>query len=98
MVSCDICGDNMIPVRNDNKYERTWVSGNPYSFVCEGCGHQKFTSEKYWEKADDRYIIPEGGEVADITHYFDCPKCDTGVEGYPDECPECGTPYAWDFD
>lgn len=43
------------------------------------------------ERVDDQ----ESDDQDEESNRFDCPACGVGVEGYPDECPDCGARYDW---
>lgn len=97
--SCS-CEDPELVVVKDRNMALPYVSGNPYSRYCLGCGRRYFCSESYWLKADEKYVIPnrrdEPVHVDDYEdeNYFECPKCEEPHFGHPDGC-DCGAEYEW---
>lgn len=95
------CDDPDLVAAKDQNMSLPFVSGNPFSRFCRTCGRRYFCAKKFWEKATNRFIIPEGEDepipAEDYEDYFECPAdgCSHPHIGTPDECGSCGAEYDW---
>lgn len=96
--SCD--DPDLVPVKDLNM-DLPYVSGNPYSRYCRGCGRRYFCAKGFWERAKQKFVIPTNGDEPvevdeyDDDNYFECPECGQPLFGFPDSCEDCGTEYDW---
>lgn len=96
---CTCDSPDLVAVK-DRNMARPYVSGNPYSRFCKGCGRRYFCAASFWERAKEKFVIPLGGDspvsVSDFDdeNYFECPQCDAPHFGHPAAC-ECGAEYEW---
>lgn len=102
---CTCSDPDLVPVK-DQKMSLPYVSGNPYSRYCRTCGRRYFCAKSFWERAKERFIIPQGeddpvpaDEYDGDEEYFECPDdgCHKPHFGQPDGC-SCGAEYVWDDD
>jgi len=95
------CEDPDLVLVKDRNMALPYVSGNPYSRYCRGCSRRYFCKGTLWERAKDKFVIPNNDDepipVEDYEdeNYFECPKCEHPMFGYPDSCEECGEEYDW---
>jgi hypothetical protein len=96
------CDDPELVAAKDRSMEPIYISGNPYSRYCLGCGRRYFCKDTFWENADEKYVIPKDGDEPvhvddyDEENFFECPECGQPHFGTPDDCDSCGAEYAWE--
>jgi hypothetical protein len=96
------CDDPELVAVMDRNMVPVYVSGNKYCRYCLGCGRRYFCKKTFWERAKEKWVIPQGDddpvpvEEFDDENFFECPECDHPHFGYPDECENCSQPYGWD--
>lgn len=95
------CDDPELVTTVDRNMAPVYVSGNPYSRYCVNCGRRYFCKGSYWEKSDDKHVIPKGDEEPipvdeyEDENFFECPKCGHPHFGQPDECEACDAKFKW---
>lgn len=92
---CCVPESDMMVVRDMN-LSAPYKGGNQFARICPDCGTRKFTSRRYFETSDTKYVIPKGED--EPKEMFDCPypDCDETFAGMMDECPECGQEIQWE--
>lgn len=99
--ACTCEEPELVPVK-DRNMAPSYVSGNPYSRYCLGCGRRYFCKDYVWESSDEKYVIPKGEEEPvpieefDDENFFECPECGAPHFGFPDSCGDCGVGYTWE--
>lgn len=97
---CTCADPELVPVM-DLKMRLPYVSGNAYSRFCLCCGRRYFCKKSFWEKANQKFVIPRGEdepipvEEYEEENFFECPECGKPQFGTPSECKECAVPYDW---
>lgn len=56
---CSCADPDLVPTKDENM-TLPYVSGNPYSRFCRGCGRRYFCAKRFWTRAATQYVIPRG--------------------------------------
>lgn len=85
---CD-CGEGEFVAALDLKLVPSHVPGNKYCRMCKNCGKRHFVSRKFFERSEDKHVIPV--KETDPVEATECDSCDsiTWVTG-GSECARCG--------
>lgn len=100
------CDDpDLVPVKDMN-LNLPFISGNPYSRFCRCCGRRYFCAKSFWERAAEKFIIPENEKSpvpaeeygdGEERNFFECPGCGHPHFGFPESCEgDCDAVYDWD--